>query len=106
MTCGDTQISSGDLRSVIAMMKNTDPNTGKTLLQAQFEVLSFQLYLVTNVSYLLQVLNQVTPDPNDKGTKYNSALQNKVKNRSMSFLPSEASAAILHLSSICNNLNR
>ena len=57
------------------------------------------------VSHLLQVLNQVTPDPHDGGTKRNSALQNKVKNRSMSFLPSETSSAILHLSSIGNNFN-
>ena len=49
---------------------------------------SFQLYWPI-VSHLLQVLNQVTPDPHDGGTKRNSALQNKVKNRSMSFLPTK-----------------
>ena len=40
VTCGDTQISSGELRSSIAKMNNTDPATGKTLFEAQFEVLS------------------------------------------------------------------
>ena len=43
VTCGDTQISSGELRPTIAKLKNTDPATGKTLFQAQFEVHLFKL---------------------------------------------------------------
>ena len=38
------------------------------------------------------MLNQVTPNPHDEGTKCVSALQNKAKNRSMDYLPSEAQA--------------
>ena len=43
VTCGDTQISSGELRPTIAKLKNTDPATGKTLFQSQFEVHLFKL---------------------------------------------------------------
>ena len=43
VTCGDTQISSGELRPAIAKLKNTDPATGKTLFQSQFEVHIFKL---------------------------------------------------------------
>ena len=39
VTCGDTQISSGELKSTIAELISTQtPATGKTFFQAQFEV--------------------------------------------------------------------
>ena len=41
VTCGDTQISSGELRPTIAKLKNADSATGKTHFQAQFEVHPF-----------------------------------------------------------------
>ena len=99
VTCGDTQISSGELKSTIAELISTDPATGKTFFQAQFEVhLLNSSCLYTNhfLRHSLQVLNQVTPNPHDKGTKCDTALQNKAKNRSMDYLPSEAPAALLH----------
>ena len=43
VTCGDTQINSGELMSAITKMKNTDPVTGTTLFQSQFEVHLFKL---------------------------------------------------------------
>ena len=45
VTCGDTQINSGDLRPAIAKLKNRDPTTGKTLFQAQFEVSTLLWFL-------------------------------------------------------------
>ena len=38
VTCGDTQINSGDLRSTMAQMKKMHKNTGKTTFKIQFEV--------------------------------------------------------------------
>ena len=38
VTCGDTQINSGDLRSTIVLMKRANKNTGKTTFNIQFEV--------------------------------------------------------------------
>ena len=38
VTCGDTQINSGDLRSTMAQMKRANKNTGKTTFDIQFEV--------------------------------------------------------------------
>ena len=38
LTCGDTQVSARDLKSVISRLKTRDQMTGKTQLEAQFEV--------------------------------------------------------------------
>ena len=38
VTCGDTQINSGDLRSTMIRMKRANKNTGKTTFEIQFEV--------------------------------------------------------------------
>ena len=38
VTCGDTQINSGDLRSTIVQMKKAHKNTGKNTFELQFEV--------------------------------------------------------------------
>ena len=40
VTCGDTQINSGDLRSTMAQMKRADKNIRKTTFENQFEVCS------------------------------------------------------------------
>ena len=40
LTCGDTQISARDLKSVISRLKCRDQMTGKTQFEAQFEVCS------------------------------------------------------------------
>ena len=40
VTCGDTQISARDLKSVILTLKTRDRMTGKTHFEAQFEVCS------------------------------------------------------------------
>ena len=40
VTCGDTQINSGDLRSTIVQMKRANKNSGKTTFEIQFEVCS------------------------------------------------------------------
>ena len=38
VTCGDTQINSGDLRSTMVQMKRANKTTGKTTFEIQFEV--------------------------------------------------------------------
>ena len=38
VTCGDTQINSGDLRSTMVQMKSVHKNTGKTTFDIQFQV--------------------------------------------------------------------
>ena len=51
VTCGDTQISSGELRPAIARMKDTDPASGKTRFQAQFEV-NLKLLIILIISFI------------------------------------------------------
>ena len=46
VTCGDTQISARDLKSVISRLKTKDQTTGKTQFETQFEVCS-----VTSTKY-------------------------------------------------------
>ena len=38
LTCGDTQISARDLKSVISRLKTRHKTTGKTQFEAEFEV--------------------------------------------------------------------
>ena len=41
--CGDTQVSSGDLRSAVTRLTNKDDCTGKTGFETQFEVIMHAL---------------------------------------------------------------
>ena len=51
VTCGDTQINSGDLRPAIAKLRTKDPATGKTYFQGQFEV-SLLLVLCVHLDFV------------------------------------------------------
>ena len=42
VTCGDTQINSGDLRFTIAQMRTKQKETGKTGFEIQFEVINYK----------------------------------------------------------------
>ena len=42
--CGDTQVSSGDLRSAVTRLINKDDCTGKTGFETQFEVMHALLH--------------------------------------------------------------
>ena len=89
--CGDTQVSSGDLRSAVTRLTNKDDCTGKTGFETQFEVmyalLHCCLYHRMLINFHSQTLNQVTPKPSE--VKAMAATQHKNKNRSMEFLPRE-----------------
>ena len=46
--CGDTQVSSGDLRSAVTRLTNKDDCTGKTGFETQFEVMHALLLVSLN----------------------------------------------------------
>ncbi len=70
VTCGDTQISAGDLRRQIPKMSSVAP--GKT---------------ISDFQYQFQILEQVTPNP--KEVRSPIAVKNAARNRDMDYLPSE-----------------
>ncbi|XP_064386119.1 sushi, von Willebrand factor type A, EGF and pentraxin domain-containing protein 1-like isoform X4 [Halichondria panicea] len=70
VTCGDTQISAGDLRRQIQKMSSVAP--GKT---------------VSDFQYQFQILEQVSPNPNE--VNCSSALRHKNLNRGIQYLPIE-----------------
>ncbi len=70
MTCGDTQISAGDLRRQIQKMSLVAP--GKTTSEFQYQ---------------FQILEQVSPNPNE--VNCSSALRHKNLNRGIQYLPSK-----------------
>ncbi|XP_064386156.1 uncharacterized protein LOC135334774 isoform X2 [Halichondria panicea] len=76
VTCGDTQISAGDLRRQIQKMLSVAP--GKTLSDFQYQ---------------FQILEQVTPNP--KEVRSPIAVKNAARNRNMDYLPPETSRVIL-----------
>ncbi|XP_064386154.1 uncharacterized protein LOC135334773 isoform X2 [Halichondria panicea] len=76
MTCGDTQISAGDLRRQIQKMSLVPP--GKT---------------ISDFQYQFQILEQVTPNP--KEVRSPIAVKNAARNRNMDYLPPETSRVIL-----------
>ncbi|XP_064386168.1 uncharacterized protein LOC135334780 isoform X2 [Halichondria panicea] len=76
VTCGDTQISAGDLRRQIQKMLSVTP--GKTISEFQYQ---------------FQILEQVTPNP--KEVRSPIAVKNAARNRNMDYLPPETSRVIL-----------
>ena len=68
VTCGDTQISAGDLRRQIQKMSQVAPGKSCTEFQYQF-----------------QILEQVTPNP--KEVRSPVAIKNASRNRNMDYLP-------------------
>ncbi|XP_064386146.1 uncharacterized protein LOC135334769 isoform X3 [Halichondria panicea] len=70
VTCGDTQISAGDLRRQIQKMSSVAP--GKT---------------VSGFQYQFQILEQVSPNPNE--VNCSGALRHKNLNRGIQYLPIE-----------------
>ena len=70
VTCGDTQISAGDLRRQIQKMSLVAP--GKTTSEFQYQ---------------FQILEQVSPNPNE--VNCSSALRHKNLNRGIQYLPSK-----------------
>ena len=70
VTCGDTQISAGDLRRQIQKMSSVAP--GKT---------------VSGFQYQFQILEQVSPNPNE--VNCSGALRHKNLNRGIQYLPSK-----------------
>ena len=68
VTCGDTQISAGDLRRQIQKMSLVSP--GKT---------------ISDFQYQFQILEQVTPNP--KEVRSPIAVKNATRNRNMDYLP-------------------
>ena len=110
VTCGDTQINSGDLRSTTLKLKSTDEHSRKTGYEIQFQV--YRQYKLLHVCVLIiiiiasacetctnqtlctnhmllfynimQILNLMTPKSNE--VKVQAAVQHKAKNRSMEFL--------------------
>ena len=50
VTCGDTQITSADLRPSIQKMSNRNPQTGKTGFELQFEVMINVLSVLCSIS--------------------------------------------------------
>ncbi len=70
MTCGDTQISAGDLRRQIQKMSLVAP--GKTTSEFQYQ---------------FKILEQVSPNPNE--VNCSSALRHKNLNRGIQYLPSK-----------------
>ena len=46
MTCGDTQISARDLKSVITKLNSRDHMTGKTQFEEQFEVCALHKVII------------------------------------------------------------
>ena len=52
VTCGDTQISTGDLRSAIHMMQQRNSDTNKTAFEVQFEVRNFSSYAMYMYTHL------------------------------------------------------
>ena len=99
IVCGKTQVNSGELRSMIEIMKMIDPATEKTKFQAQFDVrmtlisstkttpclITILLWIFITPIYYIQVLQQVTPDL--EGTKTIAAQKNEDKNRLAKYLP-------------------
>ncbi|XP_064386166.1 uncharacterized protein LOC135334779 [Halichondria panicea] len=76
VTCGDTQISAGDLRRQIQKMSLVSP--GKT---------------ISDFQYQFQIMEQVTPNP--KEVQSPIAVKNAARNRNMDYLPPETSRVIL-----------
>ncbi|XP_064386224.1 receptor-type tyrosine-protein phosphatase alpha-like [Halichondria panicea] len=76
VTCGDTQISAGDLRRQIQKMSSVLP--GKP---------------ISDFQYQFQILEQVTPNP--KEVRSPIAVKNAARNRNMDYLPPETSRVIL-----------
>ncbi|XP_064386164.1 uncharacterized protein LOC135334777 [Halichondria panicea] len=76
VTCGDTQISAGDLRRQIQKISSVAP--GKT---------------ISDFQYQFQILEQVTPNP--KEVRSPIAVKNAARNRNMDYLPPETSRVIL-----------
>ena len=68
VTCGDTQISAGDLRRQIQKMSSVLP--GKP---------------ISDFQYQFQILEQVTPNP--KEVRSPIAVKNAARNRNMDYLP-------------------
>ena len=68
VTCGDTQISAGDLRRQIQKMSSVSPR--KT---------------ISDFQYQFQILEQVTPNP--KEVRSPIAVKNAARNRNMDYLP-------------------
>ena len=68
VTCGDTQISAGDLRKQILKMSLVSP--GK---------------IISDFQYQFQILEQVTPNP--KEVRSPIAVKNAARNRNMDYLP-------------------
>ena len=68
VTCGDTQISAGDLRRQILKMSLVSP--GK---------------IISDFQYQFQILEQVTPNP--KEVQSPIAVKNAARNRNMDYLP-------------------
>ena len=118
VTCGDTQIMASDLRNIINKLGRMDPKTRLTGFQSQFQVIlhsslySTHLLLLapasivhtsshTHLWYTFpfvhpQVLNQVTPKPDE--VRSDSAHQSHDKNRNMKFLPRKFD---LFINSVC-----
>ena len=71
VTCGDTQISAGDLRRQIQKMSGPAPGQSSTGFQYQF-----------------QILEQVTPNPNE--VNCNTAKKHRGQNRGDQYLPSKS----------------
>ncbi|XP_064386173.1 uncharacterized protein LOC135334783 [Halichondria panicea] len=76
VTCGDTQISAGDLRRQILNMSSVAP--GKT---------------VSGFQYQFQILEQVSPNPNEINSS--AALESMDKNRGKKYLPADNSRVFL-----------
>ena len=89
MTCGDTQIDAGNLRTSLDKLLRKKQSE-KTEMDIQFSVSTAIVlhHLKNMVSYYLQtlqILNQVSLNPKD--AKCVAAKQNPKKNRSAEFLP-------------------
>ena len=101
MTCGDTQIDAGNLRATLNKLQKRD-QSGMTELDLQFAVSVAASALLWTALLLspLQILNQVTLNPND--AKVTVARKNPKKNRSTEFLPGTSRLCWLWSSTILN----
>ena len=75
VTCGDTQISAGDLRRQIQKMSSVAP--GKT---------------ISDFQYQFQILEQVSPNP--KEINSSTALGSMDKNRGKKYLPGKLQSTV------------
>ena len=87
LTCGDTEISAGNLKHTITTLSSRD-YTQLTGFQKQFDVstnIKRDHCNTIPISCVKQTLNQVSPDPSK--VKAKAAHKNAAKNRSMDFVP-------------------